>query len=152
MLGEEVHKESLGRLGLVNDGLGTDVKTTDRLGVNVVLLKEVRDDCTVSTTTADRTSRRVSNLPVRATELMSSVSSVKAMYFWPRPMVYFPLETPSNSSRASSEMQRLGKYISMAWIPTLVGRWGMSKAGIVERLVVVEVIGIKKSGQKTETK
>ena len=63
-----------------------------------------------------------------ATELMSSLSSVKAMNFWPSPMVYLPLATPSNSSRSSSEMHRLGKYISRPRIPTLVGRAGMSNS------------------------
>jgi hypothetical protein len=35
---------------------------------------------------------------------MSSRSSVQAMNFWPRPMVYLPLATPSKTSRSSSEM------------------------------------------------
>lgn len=89
------------------------------------------------------------------------MSSVKAMYFCPRPSVYLPslqsahsqrlafhddlpLLTPSKSSSSSSEMhclilarrtatgQRasgptlLGKYISMAWMPTLEGLLGIS--------------------------
>lgn len=44
VLGKEVHKEGLGRLGLVNDSLSADVEATDRLGVDVVLLEELRDD------------------------------------------------------------------------------------------------------------
>jgi hypothetical protein len=35
---------------------------------------------------------------------MSSRSSVQAMNFWPRPMVYLPLATPSKTSRSSSEI------------------------------------------------
>lgn len=35
---------------------------------------------------------------------MSSRSSVQAMYFWPKPMVYLPLGAPSKSSSSSSEM------------------------------------------------
>ena len=44
------------------------------------------------------------HVPFSAKELMSSLSSVKTMYFWPRPIVYFPAGTPSNCSRASSEI------------------------------------------------
>lgn len=40
---EQVHKNGLDRLGLVNDGLGSDVESTDRLGVDVVLLEETSD-------------------------------------------------------------------------------------------------------------
>lgn len=43
-------------------------------------------------------------LPDRAKELISSRSSVQAMYFCPNPIVYFPLATPSKSSNSSSEM------------------------------------------------
>lgn len=42
---KEVHEDSLDGLGLVNDGLGTDIETTNAAGVNVVLLEEARDDC-----------------------------------------------------------------------------------------------------------
>lgn len=41
--GEEVHQNSLDGLGLVDDGLGSDVETTDRLGVDVVLLQKAVD-------------------------------------------------------------------------------------------------------------
>lgn len=65
------------------------------------------------------------------------------MYSCPSPMVYFPLETPSKTSRSSSDMHYveekhgsarheteckwliltlLGKYISIARIPTSRGR------------------------------
>lgn len=55
-------------------------------------------------------------------------------------MVYFPLLTPSNTSRSSSEMHLLGKYISMALIPTFCGLAGMSKeAAVVGMLCVCEV-------------
>lgn len=64
--------------------------------------------------------------------LYTHLSSVNAMYFWPKPMVYFPLLTPSNSSRASSEIHLLGKYISMAWIPTLTGRAGISNSDMLK--------------------
>jgi hypothetical protein len=40
---EEVHEDGLDRLGLVDDGLGTDVDSTDRLGVDVVLGEETRN-------------------------------------------------------------------------------------------------------------
>jgi len=50
-------------------------------------------------------------VPFSAKELMSSLSSVKTMYFWPRPMVYFPAGTPSNCSRASSETH----YLLRGW-------------------------------------
>lgn len=47
---------------------------------------------------------RETHVPVSAKELMSSRSSQHAMNFWPRPMVYLPLGTLSNSSSSSSEM------------------------------------------------
>lgn len=34
-------------------------------------------------------------VPVSAIELMSSLSSANAINFWPRPMVYLPVGTPS---------------------------------------------------------
>jgi hypothetical protein len=43
-------------------------------------------------------------------------------------MVYFPLLTPSKTSKSSSEIHRLGKYISIALIPTLTGRAGISNS------------------------
>lgn len=44
-LGEEVHKKSFGRLGLVDEGLGTNVQATDGPGVDIVLFKKRRNDC-----------------------------------------------------------------------------------------------------------
>ena len=41
--------------------------------------------------------------PFSANELISSRSSVKVIYSCPRPMVYFPLDTPSYSSSPASE-------------------------------------------------
>jgi hypothetical protein len=43
-------------------------------------------------------------------------------------MVYFPLLTPSKTSKSSSEIHRLGKYISIALIPTLTGLAGISNS------------------------
>lgn len=43
--GEEVHQDSLDGLGLVDDGLCTDIETTDGLGVDVVLLQQAVDGC-----------------------------------------------------------------------------------------------------------
>lgn len=82
-------------------------------------------------------------LPVRATELMSSLSSVNAMNFCPSPIVYFPFETPSKTSRSSSEMDRLGKYISMPRIPTLLGRGGTSNAADTD-IAAKSVVGEEK--------
>lgn len=45
--------------------------------------------------------RKEETVPFKANELMSSVSSVKAMNEFPSPMVYFPAETPSNFSSSS---------------------------------------------------
>lgn len=39
---------------------------------------------------------------------MSSRSSVQAMNFWPKPMVYFPFGAPSKSSSSSCEMHCAG--------------------------------------------
>jgi hypothetical protein len=38
--GKEVHEESLGSLGLVNQGFSSNIETTNRVGVDVVLLEE----------------------------------------------------------------------------------------------------------------
>ena len=43
--GEEVHEEGLGGLGFVNQGLGSDIQTTNRVGVDVVLFEKGGDDC-----------------------------------------------------------------------------------------------------------
>ena len=47
VLGEEVHEQGLGGLGLVDQGLGSDIESTDREGVDVVLFKQRGDDCGV---------------------------------------------------------------------------------------------------------
>lgn len=92
---KELHEHRLDRLGLVDDRLRTDVEATDRLGVDVVVLHQLRHGCM---------SAPKAYVPDSANELMSSRSSVKAMYCWPKPMVYLPFDTPSNSSKSASEM------------------------------------------------
>jgi len=58
-------------------------------------------------------------------------------------MVYFPLLTPSKTSKSSSEIHRLGKYISIALIPTLRGLAGISNsAETLDRGVVDAIFGI----------
>lgn len=42
--GEEVHENSLDRLGLVNDGLGSNIEAANGVGINVVLLQETVND------------------------------------------------------------------------------------------------------------
>lgn len=44
VVAEKLHQHRLDRLGLVEDGLGTDLETTNRVGVDVVVLEEVGDD------------------------------------------------------------------------------------------------------------
>lgn len=46
--GKEVHQESFGRFGLVDDGFGTDVETADGEGVDVVFREKGGDDLRVS--------------------------------------------------------------------------------------------------------
>lgn len=55
-------------------------------------------------------------------------------------MVYFPLLTPSKTSKSSSEIHRLGKYISIALIPTLRGRAGISNSDETLARGVVDAI------------
>jgi len=40
---EEIHEHTLDRLGLVDDRLGSNIESTDRLGVDVELLEETGD-------------------------------------------------------------------------------------------------------------
>jgi len=40
----------------------------------------------------------IKNLPVKQTELISSLSSQKAILVWPKPIVYLPVEAPSKIS------------------------------------------------------
>lgn len=40
---EKRHQDGLDRLGLIDDGLGSNIETSDRLRVDIVLLEEARD-------------------------------------------------------------------------------------------------------------
>jgi hypothetical protein len=110
MGGKEVHEERLGRLGEVDGGLCADVDATNRLGVDIILFEEVVGDYGMSCVSKKQESHHGSgnvekeNIPVSRKVLMSSRSSQHAMYFWPRPIVYLPLETPSKASSSSWEM------------------------------------------------
>ena len=122
-----------------------NVNANNRLGVNVVLFEEVVGDYRGRVRFESCAKTRKMHAPVKRKVLMSSRSSQVAMNFWPRPMVYLPFETPSNSSSSSWEMhyernisflgsvanqQSLltldGKYISIARMPTSFGRGGTS--------------------------
>lgn len=56
--------------------------------------------------------------------------------------------TPSKTSKSSSEIHRLGKYISIALIPTLTGLEGISNSEeTFARGVVDAMIGCRGAGE-----
>lgn len=97
---EELHEDRLDGLGLVENGLGTDLEAANRGRIDIVVLEEARgsgqgegvDVCIVRV--------RRESLVARGTAVVCSPSrsSQKAILVWPRPMVYFPVLTPSNFS------------------------------------------------------
>lgn len=103
MRGKQLHQHRLDRLGFVKKGLCADLKTADRLGVDVVFAKEGG---------AGGQSNGVDvwggeKLTFRAYEdqgsgtIIPSRSSQKLILVWPRPIVYFPSLTPSNFSNSA---------------------------------------------------
>jgi hypothetical protein len=84
---EEVHEDGLGRLRLVDDGFCADIQPADLARMDVVFFHQARDHFFGASSRKLTTFERRRS-PFSAKLLMSSRSSVKAMYSCPSPIVY----------------------------------------------------------------
>jgi hypothetical protein len=103
MRGKQLHQHRLDRLGLVKKGLCADLKTTDRLGVDVVLAKEGGaggQSNGVDVWGGEQLTFRVYEEQGSGI-IIPSRSSQKLILVCPRPIVYFPSLTPSNFSNSA---------------------------------------------------
>lgn len=124
VVAKKLHKNTLDGLGLVEKSLGTDLEVTNRVGVDVVVLKELGGSSKGERVDVCRNrilaviqchheifpgrgeDRRIAlrssfQGTVKNWGNLPSRSSQKLILVWPRPIVYFPALTPSNFSSST---------------------------------------------------